>query len=413
MTTSTFPGTGLRTFDVARTRSEFPILRGLSRGRPLIYLDSAASAQKPAAVIDAIARFYRSDYANIHRGVYDLSERSTRAWDDARAHVARFIGAATADEVVFVRGTTEAINLVAASFLAPRLQRGGTVLVTEMEHHGNIVPWQLAGASTRPIPIFDDGDLDLAAAERLLAGGPALLAVTHVSNVLGTINPIAELSRMARRHGVPVLVDGAQAAPHLPVDVRALGCDFYCFSGHKLFGPTGIGVLWAREEHLRAMPPYQGGGDMIDEVTFARTTYAPPPRRFEAGTPDIAGAVGLDAAMSWLGEQDRDGIAGHEDALRDHALSALGALPGLRVLGAPARRAAVVAFTVDGVHPHDLASLLDADGICVRAGHHCTQPLHRRFGLQATARASFAPYNTHDDVDALAAAIARARKVFG
>jgi len=406
--------TGARAgFDTARIRADFPILAGTSRGVPLVYLDSAASAQKPAVVIDAMSRFYRADYANIHRGVYDLSERSTRAWDEARARVARFIGAPSPEGVVFVRGTTEAINLVASSFVRPRLGDGGTVLVTEMEHHGNIVPWQLAGARTVPVPVTDSGELDLAAAGRLLATRPLLFAVTHVSNVLGTINPIAELCEMAHRHGVPVLVDGAQAVPHQPVTVGELECDFYCFSGHKLFGPTGIGVLWSREDHLAAMPPYQGGGDMIDEVRFDRTTFAPPPRRFEAGTPDIAGAVGLRAAIDWLEAQDRAAIHRHEAELRDHAMAVLAATPGARAIGSAPEKAAVIAFTMERAHPHDIASLLDADGICVRAGHHCAQPLHRRFGVEATARASFAAYNTHAEIDALAAGLAKVRKVFG
>ena len=403
-------------FDVERLRAEFPILSTLSRGKPLVYLDTAASSQKPLAVIDAIREFYLHDNANIHRGVYQLSERSTMAWDAARARAANFIGAADPGEVVFVRGTTEAINLVAHSFLSrvPRPEsRAPTVLVTEMEHHANIVPWQLVGATTRPIPVSDQGELDLVAAERMLGEGPALLAVTHISNALGTINPIAELCRMAHAHGVPVLVDGAQAVPHMPVDVTALGCDFYCFSGHKVFGPTGIGVLWAKAEHLVAMPPYQGGGDMIDLVTFERTTYAPAPGKFEAGTPDIAGAVGLDAALQWLGAQDRKAIGLHEESLRDHATERLAAIPGLRLVGTAQHKAAVIAFTLERAHPHDIASLLDGEGICVRAGHHCTQPLHRRLGLSSTVRASFAPYNTHDEVEALARGLDKVRKVFG
>lgn len=399
--------------DEAALRSQFPILSTMSRGKPLVYLDSAATTQKPRRVIDAVRDFYLHDNANIHRGVYQLSERATIAWEAARARAARFIGARMADEVVFVRGTTEAINLVAHSFLTPRLPRGGTVLVTTMEHHANIVPWQLVGAATVPIPVSDAGELDLAAAERMLHEGPSLLAVTHVSNTLGTINPVAELCRMAQAAGVPVLVDGAQAVAHVAIDVAALGCDFYCFSGHKVFGPTGIGVLWAKQEHLAAMPPYQGGGDMIDEVTFERTTYALPPRRFEAGTPDIAGAVGLDAALDWLGSQDHDAIRRHEDALRDYAIESLSGIPGLQLVGTAPHKAPVVAFTMRGVHAHDIASLLDGDGICIRAGHHCTQPLHQRFGLTATARASFALYNTRSDVDALARGLAGVRKVFG
>jgi cysteine desulfurase/selenocysteine lyase len=324
--------------------------------------------------------------------------------------VARFVGGLD-DEVVFVRGTTEAINLVAHTFVRPRLAANPTVLVTEMEHHANIVPWQLAGATTVAVPVTDSGEIDLAAAERMLAERPALFAVAHVSNALGTINPVDTLCAMARTHGVPVLIDGAQAAPHLAIDVGAIGCDFYCFSGHKVFGPMGIGALWARSAHLDAMPPYQGGGDMIDHVAFARTTYAPAPRKFEAGTPDVAGAVGLAAALEWLGAHDHAAIQAHEDALRDHATELLSEIPGLRLIGTAPHKAAVLTFTVDGAHPHDIASMLDGEGICIRAGHHCTQPLHRRFGVPATARASFALYNTHDDVEALARGLAKARKV--
>ena len=401
------------TFDVEGVRSEFPILSTLSRGKPLVYLDSAATAQKPQVVIDAVAEFYAHGNANIHRGVYQLSERATLAWDAARDRVASFVGATDANEIVFVRGTTEAINLVAHSFLKPRLAGNRTVLVTEMEHHANIVPWQLAGATTIPIPVSDAGELDLAAAERMLAERPSLLAVTHVSNTLGTINPIAALSRMAHVHGVPVLVDGAQAAPHLPINVAELGCDFYAFSGHKTFGPTGIGALWAKRQHLEAMPPYQGGGDMIDLVTFERTTYAEVPRRFEAGTPHIAGAVGFAAALHWIAAQDRVAVQAHEHQLMLDASEQLSAIPGMRLVGTAVDKAAVVAFALAGAHPHDVASLLDGEGICVRAGHHCTQPLHKRLGLPATVRASFSPFNTHGDVDALARGLHKVRKVFG
>jgi cysteine desulfurase/selenocysteine lyase len=401
---------GQTAFDVEFLRAEFPILATKSRGKPLVYLDNAATSQKPKVVIDAVCTFYRHDNANIHRGVYQLSERASLAWDAARRCAAQFVGGAE-DEIVFVRGTTEAINLVAHCFVGPRPPQGRTVLVTEMEHHANIVSWQLAGATTVAIPITDACELDLVATERMLAQRPTLLAVTHISNALGTINPIEALCRMAHAHGVPVLVDGAQAAPHLVIDVTALDCDFYCFSGHKVFGPTGIGVLWARREHLAAMPPYQGGGDMIDQVTFARTTWAPAPRKFEAGTPHIAGAVGLAAALTWLDSQDRVAIQAHEVALRDHATERLSEVPGLRLVGTAPHKAAVVAFTLDGAHPHDVASLLDCEGICIRAGHHCTQPLHRRLGLSATARASFAPYNTHDDVEALVRGLVKVRKV--
>jgi cysteine desulfurase / selenocysteine lyase len=400
------------TFDVEGVRAEFPILSTASRGKPLVYLDSAATAQKPQVVIDALRDFYQHDNANIHRGVYQLSERATLAWDAARDRAASFVGATDSAEIVFVRGTTEAINLVAHSFLKPRLSGNGTVLVTEMEHHANIVPWQLAGATTIPIPVSDAGELDLVAAERMLSQGPSLLAVTHVSNTLGTINPIAALSRMAHGHGVPVLVDGAQAAPHLPINVAELGCDFYAFSSHKTFGPTGIGALWARRQHLEAMPPYQGGGDMIDLVTFERTTFAEVPRRFEAGTPHIAGAVGLAAALTWIGSQDRAAVQAHEHQLMLDASEQLSTIPGLRLVGTAPCKAPVITFALAGAHPHDVASLLDGEGICVRAGHHCTQPLHQRLGLPATVRASFAPFNTHGEVDALARGLHKVRKVF-
>ncbi len=402
-----------REFQVVDVRDQFPILSARSRGRPLVYLDSAATAQKPQSVIDAVANFYRNENANIHRGVYQLSERATLAWNAARVECARFIGASDPDEVVFVRGTTEAINLVAQSYLRPRVGTNPVVLVTEMEHHANIVPWQLAGAQTIAIPISDRGELDLDAARALLATGPLLLAIAHVSNTLGTVNPVAALCAMAQAAGVPVLIDGAQAAPHLVIDVEALGCDFYCFSGHKVFGPTGIGVLWARAEHLASMPPYQGGGDMIEEVTFERTTYAPAPGKFEAGTPHIAGAVGLATALRWLDSLDRDAVRAHEEELRDYAIERLSELPAVRLVGTAPEKAAVIAFTVDGAHPHDIASLLDGEGICVRAGHHCTQPLHRRLGLAATARASFTLYNTRAEVDALAAGLALVSTVFG
>ncbi len=396
-------------------RAEFPILATLSRGKPLVYLDSAATAQKPQVVIDAISDFYSHGNANIHRGVYQLSERATLAWDAAREQVARFIGAPDVNEVVFVRGTTEAMNLVAHSFLpraARPASRAPVVLVTEMEHHANIVPWQLAGATTIAIPVTDAGELDLDAAERMLAEGPSLLAVVHVSNTLGTINPIAQLCRMAHAHGVPVVVDGAQAAPHIPVNIAELGCDFYAFSSHKTFGPTGIGALWAKREHLEAMTPYQGGGDMIDLVTFERTTFAEVPRRFEAGTPHIAGAVGFGVALKWIMALDRPAVEAHEMQLMRTASEQLSAVPGLRLVGTAAQKAAVVAFTLDGAHPHDVASMLDGEGVCVRAGHHCTQPLHKRLGLSASVRASFAPFNNHGDVEALVKGMHKVRKVF-
>ncbi len=398
---------------VAALRADFPMLATTNRGRPIVYLDSAASAQKPRAVLEAMQRFYETGYANIHRGVYQASESASIAYDGCRETVAEFLGGVSPAEIVFVRGTTEAINLVAQSYLRPRIAPGDTVLVTEMEHHANIVPWQLVGARTVPIPVTDAAEIDLDAARRMLADRPALLAVCHASNALGTINPLPELVAMAREHGVPVLVDGAQAVAHVPVDLKALGADFYCFSGHKLFGPTGAGVLWARRELLDQMPPWQGGGDMIDRVAFDGSTYAPAPGKFEAGTPDIAAVIGLDAAIRWLQAQDREAIHAHEASLLARGQERLGAIAGLRLLSHASRNVGILTFTLEGAHPHDVASLLDHEGVCVRAGHHCTQPLHRRLGVPATVRASLAPYNDASDVDALAAGLARVREIFG
>ena len=393
-------------------RAQFPMLTATSRGQPIVYLDSGASAQKPQAVLDAMMAYYTGSYANIHRGVYEASERATLLYDGTRNTVAGFLGGVSPEEIVFVRGTTEAINLVAQSWLRPTLKPDDWVLVTEMEHHGNIVPWQLVGARTVPIPVTDDGKLDLQAADRLLAQGPRLLAVVHASNTLGTINPIAELAAMAKHHGVPVLVDGAQAVPHLPIDIPSLNVDFYCFSGHKLYGPTGVGVLWAQHEHLQAMPPWQGGGDMIDRVSFERTTYAPVPHKFEAGTPDIAGVIGLDAAIKWLNALDRDAVTRQEHQLWANGHARLSGLDGVKMVSAASDNIGILTFTLDGAHPHDVASLLDQDGICVRAGHHCTQPLHKRLGVQATVRASLGVYNTADDIEALATSLERIRGMF-
>ena len=393
-------------------RAQFPMLGTTSRGKPIVYLDSGASAQKPQAVLDAMMAYYTGSYANIHRGVYEASERASLAYDGTRDTVAKFLGGVSPEEIVFVRGTTEAVNLVAQSFLRPTLKPNDWVLVTEMEHHGNIVPWQLVGARTVPIPVTDAGTLDMADAERLLSERPRLLAVVHASNTLGTINPIAELTAMAKRHGVPVLVDGAQAVAHLPLDIPALGVDFYCFSAHKLYGPTGVGVLWGRRELLEAMPPWQGGGDMIDRVSFERTTFAPLPHKFEAGTPDIAGVIGLDAAIKWLGGLDRAAVEAREHQLWVDGHARLSALEGVTMVSAATDNVGILTFTVEGAHPHDVASLLDQDGICVRAGHHCTQPLHRRLGVQATVRASIAAYTTAEDIEALAVSLGRIREMF-
>jgi cysteine desulfurase/selenocysteine lyase len=403
-------------FDAERVRAEFPILAERVHGKRLVFLDSAASAQKPRRVLDAMNAFYEHDYANVHRGVYLLSERATAAFESVREKVRAFLRAPEAREVVFVRGTTEAINLVAHSFVRARVGEGDELLVTQMEHHSNIVPWQMLceekRARLRVVPVDDRGDLRLEALEALLGPRTRILAVTHVSNTLGSVNPLREIVRMAHARGVPVLVDGAQAAPHLRIDVQELGCDFYAFSGHKVFGPTGAGVLWGRAEHLEAMPPWQGGGDMILSVSFEKTLYREIPYRFEAGTPDIAAVVGLGAALDWLGEIDQEAASAHENDLLLRATEALAAIPGLRLIGTPRERAGVVSFVLDDAHPHDVGTILDHEGIAVRTGHHCTQPLMERFGVPATIRASFALYNDREDVDSLVAGIARVREVF-
>jgi cysteine desulfurase/selenocysteine lyase len=402
--------------DVARVRREFPILSQRVRGKPLVYLDNAATTQKPAAVIEAVKRYYEEDNANVHRGVHLLSERATRAFDDARARVARFLGAADPAEVVFVRGTTEAVNLVAQTFGRTRVGAGDEVLVTHLEHHSNFVPWQMLcaekGAVLRVAPVDDAGDLDLDALDAMLGPRTRLLAVTQVSNAVGTVTPIAGIVARAHAKGVPVLVDGAQGAPHAGFDVRASGADFYALSGHKMYGPTGIGVLWGRREHLEAMPPWQGGGDMILSVTVEKTVYNRIPHKFEAGTPDISGAIGLGAAVDWIGSVGIEAIAAHERALLEHAVAALREVPDLRLVGTPRERAGVVSFLVGDIHPHDLGTILDRHGVAIRAGHHCAQPLMRRYGVAATARASVAAYNTHEEIDALVRALHAAREVF-
>ena len=404
-----------RRFDPERLRAEFPILRQRVHGQPLVYLDNAATTQRPRAVIDAIARFYEEDNANVHRGVHLLSERATKRYDGARVKVARAIGA-DPREVIFVRGTTEGVNLVAQTFGRTRVGAGDEVLVTEMEHHSNLVPWQMLcqekQAHLRVVPVTDAGDLDLDALERLLGPRTRLLAVTQVSNALGTVNPIARIVERAHAQGVPVLVDGAQGMPHLGFDVRAMGADFYAFSGHKMYGPTGIGVLWGRREHLEAMPPWQGGGDMILSVTFDKTIYNALPYKFEAGTPAIAEAVGLGAALDWLQGIDREALVAHERELLAYAAEALAAVPGLRIVGTPRERAGVISFLLGDVHPHDVGTVLDRHGVAIRAGHHCAQPLMQRYGVPATARASFAAYNTRADVDALVRGLHAVREMF-
>ena len=402
--------------DAARIREDFPIFGRVVRGKPLVYLDNANSTQKPRAVIDVESRFYESQYSNIHRGVYLLSQEATDLYDRARERVARFLNARSPREIVFVRGTTEAINLVASSWGRTRLTEGDEVLISAMDHHSGIVPWQMicreTGARLRVIPVDDDGEIDLAAAEAAFTARTRILSVIHVSNALGTVNPVKALVCLARARGVPVLLDGAQTISHRSVDVQDLGCDFYVFSGHKLFGPTGIGVLWAREAILDAMPPYQGGGNMIRTVTFDETTYAPLPFKFEAGTTNIAGTLGLAAAIDYVDSIGYDAIAAHEARLVASMIEGLSAIPEVRLIGRPKERVGVVSLVVDGVHPHDVGTVLDLEGVAVRAGHHCVQPLMSRFGLVATVRASVAFYNTPEDVAALVAAVRKSIAVF-
>jgi cysteine desulfurase/selenocysteine lyase len=403
--------------DLQRLRADFPILHQEVNGHPLVYLDNAATSQKPRQVIDAVRRYYEEANANVHRAVHTLSERATAAYEGARAKVQAFLNAGESREIVFVRGTTEAINLVARCLGQSRLHPGDEVLISAMEHHSNIVPWQMVceerRARLRVIPMNPDGELLLDRYRDLLNDRTRILAVVHVSNSLGTVNPVAELIREAKARGIPVLLDGAQAVPHFPVDVRALGCDFYALSGHKMFGPTGIGVLYGRAELLQALPPFQGGGDMIRTVTFERTTYAQLPHKFEAGTPHIAGAVGLGAAIDYLSALDRDLIEEHERDVLAYAVDRVGSAPGVRLIGRPAHRAGVVSFVMEGAHAHDVGTIVDRAGIAIRTGHHCTQPVMEFYGVPATARASFALYNTRDDVDALVAALDDVRRVFG
>jgi cysteine desulfurase/selenocysteine lyase len=410
------PAHAARALDLAKIRADFPILAQQVNGKNLVYLDNAATSQKPRAVIDAIVRYYEQDNANIHRGVHTLSVRATEAHDAARKTVQRFINAGSTREIVFVRGATEAINLAAQSYGRAHIGAGDEVLITAMEHHSNIVPWQILceekGAHLRVAPIDDRGQLRMDEFAKLIGPRTRIVAVTHVSNALGTVNPLREMIELAHERGVPVLVDGAQAVPHFAVDVQALDCDFYAFSGHKVYGPTGIGVLYGKAALFNAMPPYQGGGDMIRSVTFEKTTYNDLPYKFEAGTPDIAGAIALGAALDYLGELGMDNIAAHERELLAYATDAVGSLPGVRLIGTAEERAGVVSFMLDGVHPHDLGTILDRDGIAIRTGHHCAQPVMERFGIPATARASFAVYNTKEEVDALVEGIRTAHEVF-
>src|SRR3954451_1022652 len=404
-------------FDVEKIRAEFPILGERVHGRPLVYLDNAATSQKPNAVIEAIANYYRYDNANIHRGVHLLSQRGTEAYEATRAAVQKFIHARSANEIVFVRGTTEAINLVAQTYGRTHVRRGDEVLITAMEHHSNIVPWQMlcdeVGAKLRVAPINDRGELLLEEYEKLLGPSTRIAAISHVSNALGTINPVKEMIRMAHARGVPVLVDGAQAVPHTHVDVQDLDCDFYAFSAHKMYGPTGIGVLYGKSELLQAMPPYQGGGDMISSVTFEKTTYNKVPHKFEAGTPNIAGVVGLGAAIAYMERIGIDAIAAHEHELLLYGAERLDATPGVRMIGTAEKKAGVLSFVLETIHPHDIGTILDQEGIAVRTGHHCAQPVMDFFCIPATVRASLAVYNTREEIDALVRGIERVKEMLG
>jgi cysteine desulfurase/selenocysteine lyase len=403
--------------DIARIRADFPALHQSAHGKPLVYLDNAATTQKPRAVIDAVTAFYERDCSNVHRGVHLLSQRATAAYESARTTVKSRLGAGDSREIVFTRSTTEAINLVAASFVRPQLQPGDEILITEMEHHSNIVPWQLLceerGAELKVVPINDDGEIILSEYDRLLSRRTKIVGVVHVSNALGTVNPVREMVEMAHSRGIPVLVDGAQALPHLEIDVRELDCDFYACSSHKVYGPTGIGALYGKREHLLKMVPYQGGGDMILSVTFAKTRFNEPPHRFEAGTPNIEGAIGFAAALEYLDDIGLDAVAAHESHLLEEATKAILEVPGTHQVGTAKQRAAVLSFVMDGVHPHDVGTVLDSEGIAVRAGHHCAQPVMARFGVSATVRASFAVYNTCEEIDALVRGLAKVREVFG
>ena len=409
--------TGRTVLDVARIREDFPILKQQVHGKPLVYFDNAATSQKPQVVIDTLNRYYATENANIHRGIHFLSELATAEYEETRNKVKRFLNASESREIVFVRGTTEGINLVAQSYGRRFFREGDEVVISAMEHHSNIVPWQMlceqVGARLRVIPMNHDGELLLDEYERLLGARTKLVSVAHVSNALGTINPIGRIIESAHRRNIPVLVDGAQAAPHMKVDVQELDCDFYAFSGHKLFGPTGIGVLYGKARHLEAMPPYQGGGDMISLVTFEKTHYNIIPYKFEAGTPHIAGVIGLGAAIDYVSGIGLDAVAAYEGEVLAYATAQLSTIQGLRIIGRAKEKASVLSFVLEGVHPHDIGTVLDREGVAIRAGHHCAMPVMQRFGVPATARASFAFYNTVEEVDVLVRAVRKVLKVFG
>jgi len=406
-----------REYNVERIRADFPILHQKVHGHPLVYLDNAATSQKPRQVIDAITRYYERDNANIHRGVHYLSEKATEDYENSRKTIQEFINAGDSREIIFVRSTTEAINLVAQTYVRQNLRPGDEVLITAMEHHSDIVPWQMIcqekQGKLQVAPINEDGELILEEFERLLTPRTKLVAVAHLSNALGTINPIKRIIEIAHAKNVPVLVDGAQAAPRLPVDVRNLDCDFYAFSGHKIYGPTGIGVLYGKLPILENMPPYQGGGDMISSVAFERTVYNKVPHKFEAGTPDISGPIGLRAALEYINKLGIENIEKHEHELLQYATEQVSVIPGVKLIGTAKQKAGVLSFVMEGVHPHDVGTILDQQGIAIRTGHHCAQPVMHRFGVPATARASFGLYNTKEEIDALVSGIKKVQEVFG
>ncbi len=410
------PARGRNLFDVNEVRKDFPVLHQMVNGHPLVYLDNGATSQKPRAVIDTVSHYYETYNANIHRGVHFLSENATREYEAARDTAQKFINAADRREVIYVRGTTEGINLVAQAYGRPRLKAGDEIVISTMEHHSNIVPWQMlcqqTGAKLKVVPVTDEGEFEFEAYLKLLGPKTRIVATVHLSNSLGTINPVKKIVEAAKAQGAMTLLDGAQSVPHIPVDVQDIGCDFYAFSGHKVFGPTGIGVLYGRQELLDDMEPYQGGGDMIRTVSFEETTYNDLPHKFEAGTPNIVGAIGLAAALDYVSNLGIDAIAAHEDDVVAYATEKVADIPGIRIIGTAPEKSGIISFLMDGVHPHDIGTVLDSQGIAIRAGHHCTMPLMKRFGVAATSRASFALYNTKEEADALVAGILKVKEMF-
>jgi cysteine desulfurase/selenocysteine lyase len=402
--------------NIAKIREDFPVLQQRVYDKPLIYLDNAATALKPQCVIDAINRYYSTESSNVHRGIYYLSEKATAEFEGARVRVHNFLNAGSSEEIIFVRGTTEAINLVASSYLKPLLHEADEIILSVIEHHSNIVPWQMMcnekGAKLRIIPVNDNGELQLDEYEKLLNKNTKFVSIGHISNAIGTINPVKQMIQMAHRNGIPVLIDGAQAVPHVVVDVRDLDCDFYAFSGHKLYGPTGIGILYGKTHLLDQMQPYHGGGEMISSVSFEKTTYKKPPHKFEAGTPSIAGAIGLTAAIDYITQMGLHEIEAHEKELLSYATGKISTVPGLRIIGNAKSKAAILSFVIEGVHPHDIGTILDRDGIAIRAGHHCAMPAMKRFGVPATARASFALFNTKEEINFFVESLEKVRAIF-